>query len=206
MKKVKNEKTGGFLGLSLKLWIFIVLLCCFFGLILYQSFLVFQKNRVEILEKEALGANISLEFDNNTNVITLEDFTPTKDTVGKTSGSDKYYDFAVNVHLKQASNVHYEISVKKSYNSNIKDEDVRIYLEKRNEFTGAYEPVLQPTSFSPLKASTVIGSPKGSMVLYDNSSKKSDKDHYRLRMWLSDKSTTTSGVYSIELQVNAIAE
>ena len=78
---------------------------------------------------------------------------------------NKCFDFSVNVHLKQAKVVVYELSLKKDSTSNINDNDVHIYLEKKNPVTGAYEAVFEPQSFKFNSEETSIGTPKGYMLL-----------------------------------------
>ncbi len=202
-KKGNNDIV--FLGVSLKVWVLIFLICVFLGLLLYKARITY-KNTKEVVEREELGANITIDYDNNTNVYSLDNMVPTKDYLGKSSGIDQYFDFSVNVHLKQASKIHYELSIKKDSTTTLKDDDVRIYLEKKNSKTGVYEAVMEPSSFIPLKASNNIGTSKGYMVLYDYITNESQKDYYRLRMWLSSDSKIVNGAYSVDLILNAIAE
>ena len=44
------------------------------------------------------------------------------------------------------------------------------------------------------------------MVIVKESTKRSLKDNYRLRMWLSNKSLSKSGNYSVEVVVNGHAK
>ncbi|MBQ3307827.1 MAG: hypothetical protein IJG68_06540 [Bacilli bacterium] len=195
-----------FLGLSLKVWVLIILICVFLGLVLYQANNKFYSREKKIKQQEELGANISLDYDNNTNVLKLTDFTPTKDYLGKTSGIEKCFDFTVNVHLKQASKIRYELAIKKDPTSTINDQDVRIYLEKKDVAKEQYLSLLDPTFFKANEIPTDVGTPTGYMVLTQQSVNQSQKDYYRLRMWLSEKSTVVTGDYSVEIILNAIAE
>ncbi len=202
---LEEKKSFRIFGISIKVWLLIILLCLFFGLLLYKANFSY-KNTKEVVEREELGANISLDYDSDTNIYSISDMLPTKDYLGKSSGIDQYFDFSVNVHLKQASKIHYELSIKKDSTTLLKDDEVRIYLEKKNPDTDMYEPVLEPSSFIPLKATTDIGTPKGYMVLYEALDDKSQKDYYRLRIWLSENSLATTNSYSVAVILNAIAE
>ena len=187
-----------------RFWLFVIFLSIIIGVSLLITYHVYSKREIDVVEKEEQGGNISLVYNDNTNVLSLFDYTPTSDSVGIKSGSDKYFDFFVAVDLDKASEINYEISIKKDSSSTISDDNVHIYLEKKNG--NSYVSVFSPASFSPLNFSTEIGSSKDSMVLYSTSKNVSGKDYYRLRMWLTDSSVVSAGTYSIEVYVNAVAE
>jgi hypothetical protein len=195
-----------FLGLSFKVWVLMILICVFLGLVLYQAYDKYYSREKIIKQQEELGANISLDYDNNTNILKLTDLTPTKDFLGKTSGIEKCFDFTVNVHLKQASKIKYELAIKKDPASTINDQDVRIYLEKKNIEQDQYLSVSDPTFFKANVEQTDVGTPAGYMVLTQQKIDKSQKDYYRLRMWLSENSTVVTGDYSVEIILSAKAE
>ena len=107
--------------------------------------------------------------------------------------------------MDNASAVEYEISlVKNQVNSNISNDDIKIYLEK--EKSGTYTKVFGPDKFTPLKKNTKLGSKKGSMSLLSVRKTNSTADNYRLRVWLSDKSTLDKGDYEVDVEVNGIAK
>ena len=138
--------------------------------------------------------------------LNLKNLTPVTDSVAMKDLTDQYYfDFFIDVDLKNATYIEYEISViKNDKECSITNDDIRIYLEK--EQSGTYTKVFGPSKFIPLKEDTKLGSLKNSMVLVKNKALKSSKDNYRLRMWLSDQSLLQSGNYSIDVVVNGKAK
>ena len=63
-----------------------------------------------------------------------------------------------------------------------------------------------PDKYKPLKKKNKFGTDVGSMVLVDTKKTNTSTDNYRLRIWLSDKSVTTDGNYSVKVVVNALAK
>lgn len=192
--------------LSKNFWYMIIGICSLLIIMIIIAFVVFANRKPEVLEKNENGANIVLNYSSDVSGLKLTDLTPTTDAVGmKNLKDDEYFDFSVEVALDNARDVEYEVSViKDSKNSNISDDDIKIYLEK--EKSGTYTKVFGPDKFKPLKKKTAIGSEKGSMVLIKTKKTNSIADNYRLRVWLSDKSNTPSGNYSIEVAINGKAK
>lgn len=200
-----TEYVDGSSHLSLKFWIVVVLICAFLGLCLINARQRYSTSN-NSNPNEELGANVTINFDQNTNKFSITDYSHMKDYLGRSSQVDKCFDFTVDVHLKQAKVVEYELSLKKDSTSNISDEDVHIYLEKRNIATNLYEPVFEPVSFKMNESETNIGTPKGYMLLASNNVAESGKEYYRLRMWITENSTVAYGNYTVEVQMNAKAE
>ena len=198
MEKNK-EKIPSFLILELTLSIIFVI-------ILAIGIAVFANRKEEIILKEENGANIVLNYSSNVNGLSIKGAAPTTDSVGlKKSEDGEYFDFSIEVTLDDAPSVEYEIvAIKDKANSNISDDDIKIYLEK--EKSGTYTKIFGPSKYVPLKKETKFGTKAGSMVLATTKKTNSSTDNYRLRMWLSDKSTMNDGSYSIEIGVNAIAK
>lgn len=192
--------------LSKNFWYMIIGICSLLIVIIIIAFVVFANRKPEVVEKNENGANIVLNYSSDVSGLKLTELTPTTDAVGmKNSNEDEYFDFSVEVALDNARGVEYEISaIKDTKNSNISDDDIKIYLEK--EKSGTYTKVFGPEKFKPLKKKTEIGSEKGSMVLTKTKKTNSIADNYRLRVWLSDKSNTPSGNYSIKIVVNGKAK
>ena len=170
------------------------------------GFIIFSLKGPEIVEEEENGADIILNYSTNISGLQIRNAEKVKDEDGILSLDDgKYFDFSVEVLLDNASNVEYEISVVKDVvNSNIPDEDIKIYLEKEKE--GTYTKVFGPQEFKPLKKDNEFGSKKGSMPLISVKKTNSNTDNYRLRIWLSDKPVLDNGNYAVEVEVNGIAK
>ena len=194
-----ENKTGDVL--TKKFWYFILGICIFLSIILGISIYLFANREEEVIEKNENGGQITLNYTNNVTGLNLMNITPVTDSVAIKDLTDQhYFDFFIDVDLKEAASIEYEISaIKNTKESTILDDDIRIYLEK--EQSGTYTKVFGPSKYSPLKSSS-----KGSMVLLKTKALKSSKDNYRLRMWLSDQSLTPSGNYSIDIVVNGIAK
>lgn len=170
------------------------------------GFVVFSLREKKIVEEEENGADIILNYSSNDSGLTIKSKSKIKDDDGILSLKDgEYFDFSVEVLLDSATNVEYEISVEKDKDkSTIPDGDIKIYLEKEKE--GTYTKVFGPDKFVPLKKASKLGSKKGSMPLVEVKKKNSNTDNYRLRMWLSDKSSLNEGTYSVDVEVNGIAK
>ena len=156
--------------------------------------------------EEENGANITLNYSSNNSGLTIENASKKEDKVAIQDLKDgEYFDFSVDVLLDNASKVEYEISIVKSTsNSTISDDDIKIYLEKEKD--GTYTKVFGPDKYVALKKKSEFGSKKGSMPLLSVKKTNSNVDNYRLKIWLSDKASVSSGTYSVDVEVNGIAK
>ena len=147
-----------------------------------------------------------MNYTDNITGLSIVDATPTTDSIGmKNSKDGQYFDFSIEVHLENAKTVEYEVAaIKDASNSTISDDDIKIYLEKEN--SGTYTKVFKPAGYVPIERDTELGSPEGSMVLARVKQIKDSTDNYRLRMWISDKSVTKKGNYTVEIVVNGKAK
>lgn len=175
------------------------------GLIV-AGYIAFSLREQEVVEEEENGADIVLNYSTNYSGLEIKSATKMKDDDGIVNLKEgEYFDFSIEVLLDNAASVEYEVSIEKDEaNSTIPDSDIRIYLEKEKE--GTYTKVFGPEKFTPLKKASKHGSKKGSMPLVEVKKTNSNTDNYRLRMWLSDKSTLTTGTYSVNVEVNGIAK
>ena len=93
--------------------------------------------------------NISLDYTEDTNGITITNAMPLTDAVGKKlSGTDQYFDFSVISTITGQANITYEISALKLAKSTLDDKNVKLYLEKKE--SGTYKECnifLQPDIF-----------------------------------------------------------
>lgn len=192
--------------LTKKFWYFVLGICILFAIFICVSFYMFINRKEEVIEKNENGGQITLNYTNNVTGLSLNNIAPVTDSVAMKDLTDqRYFDFFIDVDLKNANYIEYEISViKNEKGCSISNDDIRIYLEK--EQSGTYTKVFGPSKFVPLKEDTKLGSLKNSMVLVKNKALKSSKDNYRLRMWLSDQSLLQSGNYSIDVVVNGKAK
>lgn len=148
--------------------------------------------------------NISLDFTEDTNGITITNAMPTTDAIGKTlSKTGEYFDFSVISTLTGPANITYEISAVKTKNSTLNNNNVKLYLEKKQ--SGTYVESMKPTKFTPLSSKSNIGSEEGTMILYRKTVNKTQTDNYRLRMWLSDdtKVDNVSRTFTVQVVINA---
>ena len=193
MKKKELSKKFTFLMISI-----------FFVLIIFVGvgFGAFAAYPDKVSYHEENGGNIVINYANDFSGLRIKDVVPITDALAlKDEDSDNYFDFSVDVLLDKAKEINYEIvAIKNDVFSTISDDDIRICLEQ--EDSGEYKSVFGPSSFMPLKKETKLGTKPGNMVLSTVKKTSSGSDHYRLRMWLSDKSLLTSGSYEIEIVVN----
>ena len=175
------------------------------GLII-TGFVVFSLKGKEVIEEEENGANLIITYTDNATGLKITDSPKISDEVGmKKDGKGEYFDFSVDVDLDNASLVEYEIGIVKNMkNTNITNDDIRIYLEK--EISGTYTKVFGPDKFIPLTKKSEYGSKIGTMVLYKFKKENSTADNYRLRMWLSDKASVDKGNFDVEVVLSGKAK
>ena len=176
----------------------------FFVMIIFVGigFGVFAAYPGEVTYQEENGGNIVINYSADFAGLRIKEATPITDALAlKIEDSDSFFDFSVDVLLDKAKEINYEIAaIKNTAFSTISDDDIRICLEQ--EDSGEYKTVSDPSSFIPLKTESKLGTKPGNMVLSTVKKTSSGSDHYRLRMWLSDKSLLSSGSYEIEIVVN----
>lgn len=193
-------------NLSRKFWYILLGICLALMFFVGIMFYAFFDRQEEVIEKEYTGGNIQLNYTNNITGLSLEKITPVTDEVGmKNDKAGQVFDFSLDIEIEEADTIEYEIAViKNKEGSTINDADIRIYLEK--EESGTYSKVFGPEAYKALGKDSKLGSPEDSMVLVKDKTEKSLKDNYRLRMWLSNKSLTKTGNYSVEVVVNGTAK
>ncbi len=185
------------------IWL-IVGICVICLTILIVSCIIFSNRKDDVKKEKKDGGGVTLSYTDDINIFSLTNALPLTDAVGKTLDSaDSYFDFTVESELDEASKIDYEIYIEKYGNTpTIKDEDIRIYLEKQN--SGTFEEVLAPVSFTGLKAKDEFGTPRGAMVIYSDSVSNDKTENYRLRMWLSDTGIVNPGIpanYSVKVSI-----
>lgn len=195
MEKEKISKKG---------LIIIGILCVLFITIAIIGFILFAHRKEEVVIEEKNGGNVVLNYSSDTSFLNVQDAVPTTDAVGMATSEDgSYFDFSVDTKVSKAKNITYELSIKK-VKGNVNSGDIKVYLEK--EDSGTYNSVLKPTVIKELKKKTDIGTKSGNMVLVKESLKKTTKDNYRIRTWISESSLVPNANYQLQIDISAKAE
>lgn len=196
-EKLKEEKNG-------KLYFILIALLLIVLLVIGISAVAVTVTKKGDKVNTITTGNISLDYAEDNNGITITNAMPTTDATGKTlSKNNEYFDFNVISTISGSANITYEISAVKSSNSTLDNNDVKLYLEKNQ--LGKYVEVMEPTKFKTLTSKSDIGSEKGTMILYKETVNKTTTDNYRLRMWLSDKAKVDniSRTFTVQVAIHA---
>ena len=165
------------------------------------SFATFQRESKNDNSNSITTQNISMNYTESINGISIVNAVPTTDAVGmKLNGTGEYFDFTIKTTIADKTSIVYEIAAVKDKNSTLQDSDVKLYLEK--QVSGSYESVMEPTVFTPISKKSDVGSPVGSMVLKTVEQNKSSTDNYRLRMWIKEDAVGTETEKSYTVKVN----
>lgn len=200
MKKKKNKCSKGVL-LSSVLIILLAIIGAFSTMYIYTT------APKTIVSEKVEGGNIYLTYNDEFCGLTVTNLGLFSDANGmNTNMADLYFDFTVSTELEEAQKISYEISIVPDKNSTVDDKYVKVYLEKQN--SGTFTSILNPTFIDLSTKKTVLGTPKGAMVLYKEEKTKSTMDNYRLRLWVSDEnqiSLTPEDIISYKVVVNGKA-
>lgn len=174
--------------------------------VLGLSFATFQQGHEGGKRNTITTQNISMNYTESQNGITIINAVPTSDAVGKKlSGNGEYFDFSISATLAKNTTVRYEIAAMKDKSSTIPDSNMKLYLEQ--QVSGTYEETMPPTIYSPLKEQSEIGSPVGSMKLKTVEKSESGTDNYRLRMWIKEDATIDAAQqYTVRVNVYGKAQ
>ena len=195
---METEKT------TKKFWIILLCVCTLFLIFTIVGFIIFSNRKPEIVNEQLDGGTIDLSYTSDSSYLNINGAVPTTDEVGMVNNAEGgYFDFSVNTEFDDAKAITYELSIKK-VKGNVSDDDIIIYLEK--EDSGTYSPILKPTSYKPLKKDNKNGTKKNNMILITEEKNKSTIDNYRLRTWISDKSSVSNGIYQLEINIIAKAK
>lgn len=150
---------------------------------------------------------IKMTYAENSNIFFLDKLVPTSDAVGKLSNdASQYYDFTINVDLRDSASVSYELALKidEEFTSALPN-TMRVYLERQE--SGSYVPVLEPTSFSELNSKSQYGASNDEVIIASVSSKENISHNYRLRMWLAEDTLVDPEVtQSFGVEINVYGE
>lgn len=195
---METEKT------TKKFWIILLCVCTLFLIFTIVGFIIFSNRKPEIVNEQLDGGTIDLSYTSDSSYLNINGAVPTTDEVGMVNNAEGgYFDFSVNTEFDDAKTITYELSIRK-VKGNVSDDDIIIYLEK--EDSGTYSPILKPTSYKPLKKDSKSGTKKNNMILITEEKNKSAIDNYRLRTWISDKSSVSNGIYQLEINIFAKAK
>lgn len=195
---METEKT------TKKFWIILLCVCTLFLIFTIVGFIIFSNRKPEIVNEQLDGGTIDLSYTSDSSYLNINGAVPTTDEVGMVNNAEGgYFDFSVNTEFDDAKTITYELSIRK-VKGNVSDDDIIIYLEK--EDSGTYSPILKPTSYKPLKKDSKNGTKKNNMILITEEKNKSAIDNYRLRTWISDKSSVSNGIYQLEINIFAKAK
>ena len=95
------------------------------------------------------SGNISLQYTEDTNGITITDAMPMTDATGKKlSGVGEYFDFSILSTISGNAKIDYEVSAEKVGDCTLTNDEVRLYLEQEKD--GIYESIMEPKAFTPI--------------------------------------------------------
>lgn len=195
---MEKEKT------TKKLWIILLCVCLLFITFTTIGFIMFSNRKPEIVNEQLDGGSVVLNYSSDSSYLNINNAVPTTDTVGMASNvNGSYFDFSVDTEIDDAKSITYELSLKK-VKGNVPDSDIVVYLEK--EDSGTYSPIVKPTGFKQIKNDSKFGTKKNSMILLTSEKEKSVIDNYRLRTWISEKSSVANGNYQLEINIIANAK
>lgn len=174
--------------------------------VLGLSFATFQQEHKSGGSNSITTQNISMNYTESENGISIVNAIPISDAVGKLlNGKGEYFDFTVTATLAGDTKVAYEIAAMKDKNSTIPDENIRLYLEQ--QVSGTYEEAMEPKAYTPIKEASQIGAPVGSMILKTATKEESETDNYRLRMWIKENTMVdVSQHYTVKVNVYGKAQ
>lgn len=165
------------------------------------SFASFQKEKQDDSSNSIKTGNISMNYTESVNGISINNAMPISDTVGKSlNGEGECFDFTINTTIAGDVSLEYEIAAIKDETSTIPDSNIKLYLEQ--QVSGSYEQIMAPTVFTPIESKSNVGSPAGSMILKTVTKEKTSSDNYRLRMWIDENATVgLAQTYTIKVNV-----
>ncbi len=170
------------------------------------SYAAFSYSKTGTKVNSLTTGQISMSYNETSNVINLTNALPTTDTTGKAlSGTNQYFDFTVATTVQGVTTINYVITASKESGSTLPDTAVKVYLTNRTSGSDVEE--LEPTKVSELTTTTSshttsTGAPAGQYILKSSTANSTTSNTYRLRMWVADDYTSLSTSQSYKLRVN----
>ena len=162
----------------------IILLIFLVSILIFFAFKKYYGRKPIIHYNEVVGGSVNLTYSDDSNIFSLNNYIPMDDITGmKLDSDDLMFDFTIKTIVGEANKINYDIYLSKENISDIKDEYIKIYLEK--EIDGSYISVVPPINFKNNIDDSSIGD--SIMKLYSNNRTVSGNDNYRLRLWVSNK-------------------
>ena len=151
---------------------------------------------------------ITMEYEESTNTISMNNALPTTDTTGKvrlTKG--EYFDFTIKSNIQGNANINWEIAAEDITPSSAKKmagKNIKLYLTKLNG--DKEEEVMAPKVYNAsTSANTKTGRPSGVMSLATGTMSTSETTNYRLRMYVDEDYNPQGdgGGLSFSVKINA---
>ena len=178
-------------------------------LVIGVSFAAFTFSQTGEKTNTITTGTISMTYSEPENGINLVNALPITDVQGKTlSGTNNVFDFTVSSTISGNNpvTVSYAITAASS-NSTVDNSAIKVYLT--NMDNNADSEILAPTKISALSTTTgreAYNAPSGEFILLNGTMNSSSSHKYRLRMWVADNYTDTSGgSYTLKVNVYGAA-
>lgn len=178
-------------------------------LVIGVSFAAFTFSQTGEKTNAITTGTISMTYSEPENGINLVNALPITDVQGKTlSGTNNVFDFTVSSTISGNNpvTVSYAITAASS-NSTVDNSAIKVYLT--NMDNNADSEILAPTKISALSTTTgreAYNAPSGEFILLNGTMNSSSSHKYRLRMWVADDYTDTSGgSYTLKVNVYGAA-
>ena len=178
-------------------------------LVIGVSFAAFSFSQTGEKTNTITTGTISMTYSEPKNGINLVNALPITDVQGKTlSGTNNVFDFTVSSTISGNNpvTVSYAITAASS-NSTVDNSAIKVYLT--NMDNNADSEILAPTKISALSTTTgreAYNAPSGEFILLNGTMNSSSSHKYRLRMWVADDYTDTSGgSYTLKVNVYGAA-
>ncbi len=170
------------------------------------SFAVFTYTGTGTKTNTITTGTITMSYIEPTNGISITDMMPTTDDTGKKLASGtNVFDFTVSATITGTVTVNYAVGAKKTTDSTLDNNSVKLYLEELATSGGAFQSVVKgPVVYSESTTEdATTGAPSGIMTLATGSFTSSSSKYYRLRMWVADtyQPTSTSQKFSVKVNV-----
>ena len=194
MKEKKKNKEIITIGLVLLLVVMIV------GV----SYAAFTFSKTGVTENAITTSAVTMIYTEGDNQITINNAIPITEEVGKTLSDENYvFDFTIDIKTGPKMPISYEITAVKDASSTMRNEDVRLYLQKSLDGTNYDNEVLEPSPYTPLDADDEFGAKAGEMVMDVGNVSEKVTYYYRLRMWVDSSYELSSEAKIFTVKVNA---
>ena len=154
------------------------------------SYAAFSYNRQGTGVNKITTGDLSMEYTETDNVITLNRALPTTDATGMVRLNDgEYFDFTITSNISNNTNINYEISAKEEGTGTIDGSNIKLYLTEIVD--GEEKSIMSPKVYSEETSSNdYTGRPSNEMSLYQSSMNSSEEHTFRLRMYVTEEYNT----------------